>query len=428
MNFLRLRLSELFRLMRQIFAHRGHHQYGGSYRSEIAEEKLTAGLCMIAESLGSSEKAVLDVLQEARIEVRRAHDPSDIPRLVSERMPDFVITRTGPDTGRIARALTEAGYKGPLQPVGNAVPHGFLSLPGLRLLPAIAVDAVTTELSAVLQEDAIARGQNSIVTVDLGLAIRKGWLQFWYLPKIDLRRGQLQGAELVARVHHPRYGLLAHDCFEDPGTDDLRLLGLSAIRAAVKDWASFLRLGFNMEFSINFPVEAFDGHEVAAVVDGIRPNRRRWKGLRIELDAATLAPRQTQVENFRKTVRAERVTLVLDHVVNAGQIAQIDSHFAEAKLDGTLIAGCANDPQKQRELLSIQTQAARKNVDLVATGVSRLADFDFLKRSCEAVRYGQGLVFAPEVSRSQFIRLLQARAHLAGSRSAIGVRNAGLGR
>ncbi|WP_181708275.1 EAL domain-containing protein [Chthonobacter rhizosphaerae] len=411
MNFLRLRLAELFRLVWRIFAGRSPHQDEGPHRLEIAPEKMAAGLCLIAESLGSSETAVLDVLREARIEIRRANDQSDIPRLVSERMPGFVIAKAGPDTARLARALHDAGYKGPLQPVGNASLHGTLPPPGLRILPAIAGDAVSTELSTVLRDDAVSRCSSNGVNVDLGLAIRKGWLQFWYLPKIDMLRGQLQGAELIPRVHHPRYGILAHDCFERASPNDLRLLGFSAIKAAVKDWKSFLRLGFNMEFAINFPVEVFDGHEVAAVVDGIRPSRRCWKGLRIELDADILAPKQIELENFRKTVRAEQVTLVLDRVVSAGQIAQINSHFTEAKLNGTLIARCADDPEKQSEILAIQAEAARKNVALVATGVSRLADFDFLKSSCETVRYGQGLVFSPEVSRAQFIQLLRARAH-----------------
>uniref|UniRef100_UPI001952C3D6 hypothetical protein n=1 Tax=Streptococcus pneumoniae TaxID=1313 RepID=UPI001952C3D6 len=82
---------------------------------------------------------VLAVLWKAKVEVRRAGYASDISRLLADRMPDFVITGSGADAARVARALSDAGYKGPLQPVGGASPNPFSPSPEIRVLPAISV-------------------------------------------------------------------------------------------------------------------------------------------------------------------------------------------------------------------------------------------------------------------------------------------------
>jgi EAL domain-containing protein (putative c-di-GMP-specific phosphodiesterase class I) len=418
MNTTRLQLAALLRLARQLFSVRRPDERSGPVPEaplEVADEKLTAGLCMIAESLGSTEGTVLDVLSRANIEVRRANHASDIPRLVADRMPDFVITGPDADAAQVARALSDAGYKGPLQQLGGAAPIPYPPPAGIRVLPAIDVSTIDKDLFAVLQEDGMVRGQDGLVAVDLDVAARNRWLQFWYLPKINFRQGRLQGAELVPRIHHPRHGILDSSRFEIAGKDEHRILGYSAIRAAMRDWAAFDRIGFNMEFSVNLPADAFHGCEVAALVDGVRPPSRRWKGLRIELDVSTQAPNQAQIDIFRRELESQRVTLALDHVISSGQVTDRGGRFDEVKLDGVLITGCADDREKQRTLLSVLEAASRNNAIPVATGVSRMDDLRFIMMNHQTIPCGQGPVFSPAVSRTHFIRLLQARAHQAAA-------------
>ncbi|WP_163355665.1 hypothetical protein, partial [Escherichia coli] len=88
-----------------------------------------------------------------------------------------------------------------LQPVGGASPNPFSPSPEIRVLPAISVQAVDTDLYADLREEGMVRGRYGLVSIDLDLAIRKRWLQFSYLPKISLHQSRLQGAELTPRIH-----------------------------------------------------------------------------------------------------------------------------------------------------------------------------------------------------------------------------------
>jgi len=418
MNMTRLQLAHLLRLARRLFSGRRPDEHSDRVPDaplEVADEKLTAGLCMIAESLGSTEGTVLEVLRKANIEVRRVGHASDIRRLLEDRMPDFVITGPGADAEQVARALSDAGYKGPLQQLGRAAPIPLLPPPGIRILPAIDVRTIDTDLFAVLQEDGMVRGQGGLVSVDLDLAARNRWLQFGYLPTINFRQGRLRGAELVPRIHHPRHGILDSGRFEIAGKDEHRILGYSAIRSAMRDWAAFDRIGFNIEFSVNLPTDAFQGCEVAALVDSVRPANRRWKGLRIELDVSTEAPNQHQIDVFRRELDSQRVTLALDHVSSAGQVTDGGGRFDEVKLDGGLISGCADDREKQRTLLAVLEAANRNRSAVVATGLCRQDDLRFIMEAHEAVELGQGPVFSPAVSRTQFIRLLQSRAHKAKS-------------
>src|SRR5258707_15173406 len=44
--------------------------------------------------------------------------------------------------------------------------------------------------------------------IEIDEALRNGWLEMWYQPKIDLKRKCLAGAEALARIRHPNYGVL----------------------------------------------------------------------------------------------------------------------------------------------------------------------------------------------------------------------------
>ena len=64
---------------------------------------------------------------------------------------------------------------------------------------------------------------------------KNNWIEFWYQPKIDLRRKKLAGAEAFAHARHPLHGVLPPASFM-PGADDASLLALAeqALVSALK--------------------------------------------------------------------------------------------------------------------------------------------------------------------------------------------------
>src|SRR3954469_21479014 len=55
-----------------------------------------------------------------------------------------------------------------------------------------------------------SNGRPRIEIVD---ALRNNWFEIWYQAKIDLKRKCLAGAEALARIRHPAYGLLLPGSF-----------------------------------------------------------------------------------------------------------------------------------------------------------------------------------------------------------------------
>jgi EAL domain-containing protein (putative c-di-GMP-specific phosphodiesterase class I) len=49
--------------------------------------------------------------------------------------------------------------------------------------------------------------------------LRNGWIEFWYQPKIDLRKKQLVGVEAFARARHPQDGVLLPGTFMPGATE-----------------------------------------------------------------------------------------------------------------------------------------------------------------------------------------------------------------
>ena len=83
------------------------------------------------------------------------------------------------------------------------------------------------------------------------------WIEFWYQPKIDLRRKQLVGVEAFARARHPQNGVLMPSAFM-PGATESSLITLSeqALAQGLKANLNFAKLGVNLRLAVNIPVNA----------------------------------------------------------------------------------------------------------------------------------------------------------------------------
>src|SRR5262249_10391011 len=93
--------------------------------------------------------------------------------------------------------------------------------------------------------------------IEIDEALRKGWFELWYQPKIDLKRKCLAGAEALARMHHPPFGVLPPGTFL-PGVTETSVADLArhALVATLQAWPKFDDAGFNLQLAVNIPVSA----------------------------------------------------------------------------------------------------------------------------------------------------------------------------
>ena len=59
--------------------------------------------------------------------------------------------------------------------------------------------------------------------IEITDALRNNWFEIWYQPKIDLKRKCLAGAEALARIRHPAFGVGTILSVE-PLDDDTKLI------------------------------------------------------------------------------------------------------------------------------------------------------------------------------------------------------------
>src|SRR3979411_2724244 len=114
------------------------------------------------------------------------------------------------------------------------------------MLPILKKPFETSAIVRIMQQ--LKLGHPAAVAARIGLdeALRNGWMEFWYQPKIDLRKKRLAGAEAFAPAPHPRFGVLTPNAFM-PGAADADLFALAelALVSALKAGVGFSKLGIN---------------------------------------------------------------------------------------------------------------------------------------------------------------------------------------
>ena len=111
-------------------------------------------------------------------------------------------------------ALGKHGYRGAVQLMSNrgaAVLEHVKSIGvqhKLNMLPVLKKPFETDAIVKIIQELKLGMPAAHAARIDLDEALDNKWIEFWYQPKIDLRKKQLAGAEAYARARHPQHGIV----------------------------------------------------------------------------------------------------------------------------------------------------------------------------------------------------------------------------
>src|SRR4030088_2716843 len=95
--------------------------------------------------------------------------------------------------------------------------------------------------------------------VTLAKALKRGWLEVWYQPKVSLQTGNMIGAEGLIRLRHPELGVLGPGAFL-PGAGEAEMLEMTeqVIITALRDWGDCAALGMPaINLAVNVPASAF---------------------------------------------------------------------------------------------------------------------------------------------------------------------------
>ena len=250
------------------------------------------------------------------------------------------------------------------------------------------------------------------IAAELGSAIEHGGLVLHYQPIIDLRTGEIVGAEALVRLEHP-LGLIPPAEFIHPA-EEIGLivpLGRWVMRTACEQASTWHeRFGLDLSMSVNAsPRQLLDADFVTHVVatldeTGFDPSR-----LVIDITEAMFRRDATSTREKLMKLRAIGVHVALDDFGTRSSLCHLhDFPIDTIKVDRSVIGAIGADRTKIDLVRSIAAFALGLGLDTVAEGVETSAQRD-LVTAC-GYRYAQGFLFAEPLSATAFGQTLADRA------------------
>jgi EAL domain-containing protein (putative c-di-GMP-specific phosphodiesterase class I)/CheY-like chemotaxis protein len=377
-------------------------------------------LCYVVDSDPSIRHFLSLILHGAGLDTEEFADGPGLGAALSRRAPDLVfldIPIESTEAIGCVIALAGCDYRGRVQLMssrGSAVLEHVKSIgeqQRLQMLPVLRKPFETNVVLKLLQEHNFGHPPAVAGRIDLGEALAKGWIEFWYQPKIDLRKKQLVGAESFARARHPQYGILVPGAFM-PGASESSLITLSeqALLSTLTASVNFAKLGVSLRMAVNMPVVALIKLGVADIVQSFRPKFEKWPGLIIDVTEEQIVTDLALANDLAGKLNHLDVRLAIDEFGRGySSLAKLkELPFAELKLDRAFVTDCGTDKVNAPLCKTVIDLAHNFGSFAVAIGIEKASDaLALVSMGCD---YGQGFLLGQPMPEERFSSLLRQRA------------------
>jgi EAL domain-containing protein (putative c-di-GMP-specific phosphodiesterase class I) len=247
---------------------------------------------------------------------------------------------------------------------------------GLAMLPTLATPFASDDL-----RNSVA-GFLPIETpspaVDAAEAIRAGWLELWYQPKIHLHELTLQGAEALIRMRHPHWGIVEPAYFiPDDRDPNFQVLSEFVISQATTDWRNFAAEYGRIDISMNLPFSFLQSTASVRYLYQQLPDHPAFDGFIIEVNGTDIIQNLSLAREIAKQGRFHKVAISIDDLGAewSSLVGLQDFPFVEIKVDREFVSGCADDRLKKTMCRQIRELAENYGARTVAEGVDTREDF-----------------------------------------------------
>ena len=390
-----------------------------------------APICYVVDEESSIRHFLSLVLHGSGVDTVEFPDGAAMRKAVESRPPALIfhnISLESADAIESVVALGKLRYRGAVQLMsarGAAVLEHVKAIGTqhkLQMMPVLKKPFETDTIIKIIQELKLGMPPAVAARLELDDAIKNKWIEFWYQPKIALRRKQLAGAEAYARVRHPQHGLVLAGAFTANASEaaNVRLAEL-ALESALKTSTHFSKLGVNLRLSVNIPVPALLKISVPDIVQAHHPADQKWPGLIIDVPEDQIVGDLALASELSKKLEPHNVRLAIDNFGRTfSSLAKVDElPFEELKLDRSFVADCGTDKVNAPLCKSVIDLAHNFGRYVVAVGIDKAADaLALVSMGCD---YGQGFLLGQPMPEERFISLLRQRAATQG-RSLDGVK------
>jgi EAL domain-containing protein (putative c-di-GMP-specific phosphodiesterase class I) len=380
--------------------------------------RVVAPRVCIADSKQHIRTFLGEALEELGFITCECAQVGEIDAVLDSHLPDLIIlgfSAGGVEAGRMLKGLAAKAFDGKvllLGPRESRVVEAVRRLGeefGLAMLPPLATpfgaEGLRASIVAFLPTEAPLSPP-----VDAAEAMRAGWLELWYQPKIDVRTLTLREAEGLIRIRHPTWGIVPPAFFiPDDGDPHLRALSEFVIGRAIEDWRWFLEQHGPLELAINLPMAFLKDPQAVNNLCRQIPEHPAFEGLIIEINGIDVIENVELLREVAGRLRFHNIAISIDDLGAEwpSLVGLNDFPFVELKVDRKFIAGCADDRLKRVVCRQMLDLADGYGARTVAEGVETRADF--IAVSEMGFDLVQGFLFAKPMAARNFARTMLGR-------------------
>jgi EAL domain-containing protein (putative c-di-GMP-specific phosphodiesterase class I) len=243
-------------------------------------------------------------------------------------------------------------------------------------------------------------------------ALERNEFELHYQPKIDLKTGEITGAEALVRWTHPARGAVPPGEFI-PVAEDRGLIlpiGQWVLREPCRQARAWQQAGLalgsvavNISSAIKFRDEKF--------LEGVFAIRKgtglEAEALELELTETVLMKRAESAESILKSLRARGVQIAVDDFgTGYSSLSYLRKFPMDAlKIDQSFVRQITAAPGETTIVTAIINMGRSLNLRIVAEGVETHAQLEFLRaHECDEA---QGYYFSRLVPAEEFAKLLE---------------------
>lgn len=245
---------------------------------------------------------------------------------------------------------------------------------------------------------------------DLRHAVSRNQLRLVYQPQVDIKSGEVTGFEALVRWRHPERGDVSPGIFVPVAEESGLILQIGewVLRTACAEaaaWTEPLSVAVNVSaVQVHNPAFAQTLHEVL-VRSGLSPSR-----LEIEITETALVRDMVRAVTTLRQVRALGVRIAMDDFgTGYSSLANLRAFpFSKIKVDQSFIRSVDSNPQSAAIVRAVLGLGSGLNVPVVAEGVERIEELEFLRG--EVCQTAQGYLLSRPHDISSFSDLTTGRS------------------
>lgn len=387
---------------------------------EEGAAKPVRALMFAVESDPSAAKTLMAIADSSNVRCEVFQNCAGLANALSRTTPDIVfldVTMEGTDAVEALHAMSQCAYPGILQLMSTPDVLMVEPLRQLARLQSLQVQAPLLkplEIAAVktlLRDVRSTVSQTELPNFQLEEAIRAGWVQFWYQPKISLRTKTLVGMETFVRVFHPHKGLVPPSTVLK-NADDRGLIAL-AHHALVETGAASQRLGdlgLYPTIAVNVTLKALRTIPIARIFRDYVAKTTRQPNWIFDVSEEDIANNRPILKELDAVFRSIGIKLAIDNFNGKllPRTALRDLPISEIKINPSAVAHCDTKPEDAANCRTLIDLAHEIQATAVAIGVETVGQSQALaKLGCDV---GQGFLFGHPLPLEQIIAIIRQRS------------------